>query len=61
MATLKETIKFLKVAIKIFPYNELIKSGASFLDLPVYLIALIASKLDLLSPTTTKPIIPILL
>ena len=42
-------------------YKELIKSGASFLDLPINLIALMASKLDLSSPTTTKPIMPIVL
>ena len=35
--------------------------GAIFFDLPTNLIALILSKFDLSSPTTTKPIMPIAL
>ena len=62
MAIQKEMISYLLMASTVrFFYKELIKSGASFLDLPINLIALMASKLDLSSPTTTKPIMPIVL
>ena len=41
--------------------REFIKSGAIFLDFDENLSFLIASRFDLSSPTTTKPIIPIFL
>ena len=49
---------YITILIKIIYYNELISSSAIFFDLPKYFIFFISSKLDLSSPTITKPIIP---